>query len=187
MSEYNMSHTGRELDDAINKVRSGYILPAGTRTITGNGAYDVREYADVNVNVPVPSGYIEIAGTRIYVTKFAEGQYTPSADTTISNISINNIGFKPKIFLLSNAAGIVPVSTSLYYLTSSLMVTDNDYCVQEKSTCFLVYNAGSKVWSGSVSKSGANTFTPTSNGVAGGNNSSIYARSGMPYGWLAWG
>lgn len=25
MSEYNMSHTGRELDDAINKVKSGYI------------------------------------------------------------------------------------------------------------------------------------------------------------------
>ena len=25
MSEYNMTHTGRELDDAINKVRSGYI------------------------------------------------------------------------------------------------------------------------------------------------------------------
>ena len=25
MSEYNMTHTGRELDDAINKVKSGYI------------------------------------------------------------------------------------------------------------------------------------------------------------------
>ena len=41
MSEYNMSHTGRELDDAINKVKNGFIDKSKltlhtTKTATGS-------------------------------------------------------------------------------------------------------------------------------------------------------
>ncbi len=46
MAEYNMSHTGRELDDAINKVKNGYIdkskltmhiTQSASGTFTGSG------------------------------------------------------------------------------------------------------------------------------------------------------
>ena len=54
MSEYNMTHTGAELDSAISKVHSGYIMPSGTKPgeITENGRHNVKEYefADVNVS-----------------------------------------------------------------------------------------------------------------------------------------
>ncbi len=54
MSEYNMTHTGRELDDAINKVKNGYIQPSGNSpTITSNGTHPVRQYENAVVNVPV--------------------------------------------------------------------------------------------------------------------------------------
>ena len=36
MSEYYMSHTGEELDEAINKVKNGYILPSETINISEN-------------------------------------------------------------------------------------------------------------------------------------------------------
>ena len=52
MSEYYLGFTGAQLDDAINKVRSGYIKPEGSMPITENGTFDVREKAEVKVNVP---------------------------------------------------------------------------------------------------------------------------------------
>lgn len=51
MDEYNMSHTGAELDDAINKFKSGYIKPSGTLDINENGIKNVKEYESVNVDV----------------------------------------------------------------------------------------------------------------------------------------
>ena len=75
MSEYNMSHTGAELDDAINKVQSGYLLPIGSVSIAENGTHDVSEFAQAVVNVPVPDGYID----KSTITHFATG--------TVSNVT----------------------------------------------------------------------------------------------------
>ena len=52
MSEYYMSHSGSELDEAISKVKNGYILPTGTTEITKNGSHDVSEYETAIVSVP---------------------------------------------------------------------------------------------------------------------------------------
>lgn len=52
MSEYNMTHTGQELDAAIEKVKNGYILPSGTIDIMDNGPHDVKNFQNANVNVP---------------------------------------------------------------------------------------------------------------------------------------
>lgn len=51
MDEYNMSHTGAELDEAISKFKDGYIKPSGTLEISENGVKNVKEYESVSVDV----------------------------------------------------------------------------------------------------------------------------------------
>ena len=41
-----------------------YGSSTGTLTITENGKHDVAEYASVNINVPIPDGYIQPEGTK---------------------------------------------------------------------------------------------------------------------------
>ena len=50
--------------DGLSRVDVGaipdtYIIPSGTKSITSNGTHNITQYASVNVNVPVPSGYIK--------------------------------------------------------------------------------------------------------------------------------
>lgn len=74
MSEYNMTHTGKELDDAIAKVHSGYVFPNQAATVTKNGIYDtigeipVKLIDEIEVAVPVPDGYIIPSGTKNIVS-----------------------------------------------------------------------------------------------------------------------
>lgn len=74
MSEYNMTHTGKELDDAIAKVQSGYVFPNQAATVTKNGIYDtigeipVKLIDEIEVAVPVPDGYIIPSGTKNIVS-----------------------------------------------------------------------------------------------------------------------
>lgn len=68
MSEYNMTHTGQELDDAIAKVLAGYELPTlytGEYNITSNQTLKTagkKLTSDLTVDVPVPDGYIKPTG-----------------------------------------------------------------------------------------------------------------------------
>jgi len=47
----------------VKPVPGGYILPEGTKEIDENGTYDIKRYAEVDVDVPIPPGYIIPSGT----------------------------------------------------------------------------------------------------------------------------
>ena len=83
MSEYNMSHTGAELDDAINKFISGYIKPSGNTSIKTNGTHDVRAFENAVVDVP----NFEIASSSV----------SPSSDVTSIYFSTP---FKPRVVFI---------------------------------------------------------------------------------------
>lgn len=94
MSEYNLSHTGKELDDAISKVKSGYILPSETVNITENVTdMDITNGKLLNVNVPVPDGYINF--TRYYTETYSQTASTLEYEHTFT------CGFRPKVVLIS--------------------------------------------------------------------------------------
>lgn len=88
MSEYNMTHTGRELDDAINKVNEGYINPEGETDITENGTHDVRNFAIAKVNVPNNNGNSVTPDLVITLTQDENGGmwggYQPNPEITLN-------------------------------------------------------------------------------------------------------
>ena len=74
MSEYNMTHTGKELDDAINKVRSGYISSEGVvrHDIEQSLTDSEKARARSNVNALSPEDDIDAStldGKRIVFSK----------------------------------------------------------------------------------------------------------------------
>lgn len=163
MSEYNMTHTGKELDDAINKVKSGYINAAGTQN---------------------------------YTTQFKSDVFSVSSDTLVSNVSIP-VGFKPKIFVIRANAGITSTS-SRYYITTSWVVTDNNYehilskpdgSADARSAGSIGFYYSSNSARSAQSNSINNSLQVTDNGVKGNGStgSSYYFKANTTYFWFAWG
>ena len=128
MSEYNMTHTGAELDTAIGKVLSGYILPSGTKPdeITTNGKHDVREYEFAQVNVQPKmqaktvspavaaqifspdNGYDGFRQFTVNGIKTYYNTYTPTSN--LQDITID-FGFVPKMIAIITCKSIVRDST----------------------------------------------------------------------------
>lgn len=94
MSEYYMTHTGAELDEAISKVKSGYVMPAEIINIVSNVSnMDITNGKTLNVNVPVPDGYV----------RFTE-QYHETFSQSSENLNLSRsftCGFRPKVVLVS--------------------------------------------------------------------------------------
>ncbi len=170
MSEYNMSHTGRELDDAINKVKSGYILPSGdSDTITENGTHPVRQYENAVVDVP---NY-----------EMASGSVTPSSNVT-------NITFTTDFLPRAVCIGCGKTTT-----TGSNTVV-NSFSFGEEGSIKLVGVADA---SSMLSGSGANSswagchvyITETTDGKWNCEcrhyNNALQFRSGTKYQWFAMG
>lgn len=183
------------LAECINTIELPPVY-TGEYNITSNKELEVagmKMKSNLTVDVPVPSGYIKIADTKIYVTQKPKiAAYIPNTDKLISATTIP-IGFKPKIFIIRCHSGIAPSSTS--YCVSSFFVLDNDYNSFSESVA--EYSSTSKVYSfatttigsstASTSQSTKNVFHPYDNGVQGSDTSTIYMKKGATYLYYAWG
>ena len=94
MSEYNMTHTGRELDDAINKVKSGYVLPTEIYNIYSNVSdLDITMGKTLNVDIQPSGDYVKL-------NKYFYEKYSPSGSSSLVKSKTFSCGFLPKIVLI---------------------------------------------------------------------------------------
>lgn len=94
MSEYNMTHTGRELDDAINKVKSGYVLPFEVYNIYSNVSdLDITMGKTLNVDIQPSVDYVKL-------NKYFYEKYSPTGSSSLVKSKTFSCGFQPKVVLI---------------------------------------------------------------------------------------
>ena len=175
MSEYYLNYTGAQLDDAINKVRSGYILPTEIINIVENVSnMDISKGKTLNVNVP--QGY----------TKYNNGIYSPPSNVYMPDFSLN-VGFKPKVFVIFANAGINSSSkdNNNQPITFSFVAYDASFNKIEARSHRLYYN--SSYYMISPTGSAGHTLSSSDTGVVGGSTRYFYFFGNHAYNWYAWG
>lgn len=161
MSEYYMTHTGKELDDAVSKVRSGFIDPAD---IVNHCTRYVTDYYQADNDKSLADFKLTLG----FKPKF---------------FLIRNYG---GIQSESNSYYL----TSSFFATDDeynnfTQVMDNGYNNHYKATTFTYYS-GNKACAGQ-SNSDSNTLTPTSDGVCGNKGSTVVLKGGNKYIYYALG
>lgn len=167
MSEYNMSHTGAELDDAINKVKSGYIKPSGNTTITSNGTHNVKQYENAVVSVPLQH-------TRISKT-------TGSSATQSYSIPLSEIGFTPRAYAIiaynsSDISSAVSNQPHILGTANNLASSNPAGCISASASGVIKIQTVGGSFSGAVN---GNNFTFTS--------TYAYLRGSTRYYFYFWG
>ena len=172
MSEYNMSHTGAQLDSAINKVNSGYILPEDDITIKINGTHDVRAFENAVVNVSDSQ-------------HFAFGYKTMTANASFEITGLtdqNGDSFTPKGYaftLLPSVSSAFSGSDSTPSLIACVFDSENKRMTRTR-TSNAVHQAFANIGYSSygVSEGG---FKQTAS------SDEKYNCFGAEYFWIAWG
>ena len=174
------------LAQAIGSIQTG-ITPTGTKSITANGTHDVTNYASANVNVPIPSGYVDLSTLNLHCTQYNSDEFA-SKGSRIDSVSIT-VGFQPKIFLVRNNAAVRGTSSTAnkYWMLSSLMVYDDAGHVHHR-TSFVYYSGSSSSYKYAGGQSNTNYFEPTATGVQGV-GTVVYMNDNETglYSWYAWG
>ena len=188
MSEYNMTHTGKELDDAIAKVQSGYVFPDQAATVTKNGIYDkigeipVKLIDEIEVAVPVPDGYISLSDILTHTTQKDSGTFV-GAGQTCEKISIG-VDFRPKIILIAATSPITTSNTgSPYEICAVWRIYNNNFSVL-RDNCVFAYKSGSYAKTGHTASNGLRGNAD--NTITGWGTSAKFS-SGVTYSWYAWG
>lgn len=142
------------------------ITPMGSKNITENGTYDIEEFAEVVVNVPTGGGGMVLPPSTVM------GEYTPSENIIDTNpvVITHNLGTTPKyiVMMIEDASDI----------TVAAMLVVNSVLSQN-----VVTKAG-----GSVSYTSGTYLTEVTDSsfkIAGKSNTPFLA--GKKYLWFAFG
>ena len=137
-------------DKSGAKITGVLETPSGTITITNNGIHSVKNYANANVNVPIPAGYIKPEGTKQItangitdVTSYASVNVNIAQNTILKIDGVQKTGtynFTTEIFK-SFPESILPESPS-----SEFFLHNGKICFNHINNIYQ-YNESSKTWS----------------------------------------
>lgn len=101
-------------DKSGAKITGVLETPSGTITITNNGIHSVKNYANANVNVPIPAGYIKPEGTKSITSN---GTYDI---TSYASVNVN-------VSTPEKCTVVITKGTSAYCFMSYLDANTNQY------------------------------------------------------------
>lgn len=137
-------------DKSGAKITGVLETPSGTKTITNNGIHNVKNYANANVNVPIPAGYIKPEGTKSItsngtydITSYASVNVNVAQNTILKIDGVQKTGtynFTTEIFK-SFPESTLPESPS-----SEFFLHNGKICFNHINNIYQ-YNENSKTWS----------------------------------------
>lgn len=137
-------------DKSGAKITGVLETPSGTITITNNGIHVVKNYANANVNVPIPAGYIKPEGTKSItsngtydITSYASVNVNIAQNTILKIDGVQKTGtynFTTETFK-SFPESTLPESPS-----SEFFLHNGKICFNHINNIYQ-YNESSKTWS----------------------------------------
>lgn len=147
-------------DKSGAKITGVLETPSGTKTITNNGIHNVKNYANANVNVPIPAGYIKPEGTKEIT---ANGTYNVN-DFANANVNVSTPE-KSTVVITKGTSS----SCFMSYLDANTnqYVSYSYYSLDETTKTIVIYKNSPIVFTLSDKDYYSGYYTPSPNAISG--------------------